>query len=318
MTTSAPCAWQATPNDPSACGCRPKPGRPRAARPPAAGSASPTRQAGFTLVELLTVVAIISLLIGLLLPTLSATKEAARSATCLSNVRQLATATNAYANSHDMMTPAGSYNNASGISPKAQKAPPRTRITGGSFAGMTVWDSIGSLLEPYLDADRKEVYRCPSAFRTSDNSYEIAGDDPYSGTDPDDVFKPNYFYMSTALWINLAPNTSWYPQVWATRNIANVRLGTLPVGESQAVAWVDESTSHHTGSTDIYGRNAAGERAKDVSNFGYLDGHAESRTFDTLRGYLEQLPPPIRQRQFNIDFRGTAAWQVAEDLPEFK
>lgn len=52
---------------------------------------------GFTLVELLVVVAVIALLVGVLLPALAGARDAGRAVACQSNIRQLALAQAAYA-----------------------------------------------------------------------------------------------------------------------------------------------------------------------------------------------------------------------------
>ena len=55
------------------------------------------RRDGMTLVEVLTATAVVALLIGLLVPGLSSAREAARSAVCASNLRQMSLAATAYA-----------------------------------------------------------------------------------------------------------------------------------------------------------------------------------------------------------------------------
>lgn len=56
------------------------------------------RRRGFTLVELLVVVAVVALLISLLLPSLALARHAARSTMCAANIRSLCIAQLAYAN----------------------------------------------------------------------------------------------------------------------------------------------------------------------------------------------------------------------------
>jgi prepilin-type N-terminal cleavage/methylation domain-containing protein/prepilin-type processing-associated H-X9-DG protein len=65
---------------------------------------------GFTLIELLTVITIIGLLAGLLLPALNSARERGRRVACLSNMRQIGVAIAAYSSDYQNHTPTADNN----------------------------------------------------------------------------------------------------------------------------------------------------------------------------------------------------------------
>jgi prepilin-type N-terminal cleavage/methylation domain-containing protein len=90
---------------------------------------------GFTLVEMLVVIVIISILASLLLPAIASAQRAAKVAVCASNLRQLYHMGHVYATSHKGQWP--------------------------SEPGEALWLKFQKMEPPLIEADLKEIYFCP-------------------------------------------------------------------------------------------------------------------------------------------------------------
>ncbi|MCS7187723.1 MAG: prepilin-type N-terminal cleavage/methylation domain-containing protein, partial [Armatimonadota bacterium] len=105
------------------------------------------RWLGFTLIELLVVIAIIAILAAILFPVFSRAREKARQTSCLSNLRQAATAANQYVQDYDEAFPMSVY-----LALNASMQP----------CALTMLAAI----EPYVK--NKQIYQCPSEPRAMD------------------------------------------------------------------------------------------------------------------------------------------------------
>lgn len=129
----------------------------------------------FTLVELLTVIAIIGVLAAILIPVIGKVRSSARDAVCLSNLRQIGTAITLYTSEHPYFPPGATKSGALG------------------YEGITgYWTTV---LAPYFStsgtSSARAWYDCPSkAFKTATpaNSYScnrnLMPDNQYSGPNP--------------------------------------------------------------------------------------------------------------------------------------
>ena len=132
-----------------------------------------TARRGFTLIELLVVIAIIAILAALLFPVFAQAREAARSTSCSSNIRQLALGVQLYTQDFD------------------EALPMVTNYAAATNARDRVW--MGAV-EPYLK--NTGIFLCPSATNAryggtwADRGWLPIGYNATTGYDPAGVEAP--------------------------------------------------------------------------------------------------------------------------------
>jgi prepilin-type N-terminal cleavage/methylation domain-containing protein len=116
---------------------------------------------GFTLIELLVVIAIIAILAAILFPVFARAREAARKATCLSNLKQIALAAIMYAQDYDEVLPACS---ARGWRESSHPVDPANLYTTswGATGSVDFWQ-LADLLGPYVKS--LDLFNCPTIIR---------------------------------------------------------------------------------------------------------------------------------------------------------
>lgn len=223
------------------------------------------RRRGFTLVELLVVVAIIAVLFGLLLPAVQKVREAANRVRCTNNLKQIALASHTYESAHGCFPPG--YLGPKNLNIHA----PMPGSDGGTHVGVLVFllpfVEQSSAPAAVLDVNSEKrwwaeprqeffsrpipTFRCPSDPSDTLGSIvwvgtfgDAGGATNWSGIATDRVWgRSNYAGVAGTLGHNAAPVNSYVPGVDLRRfagiygNRTKTRVGDIIDGTSNTLAF---------------------------------------------------------------------------------
>jgi prepilin-type N-terminal cleavage/methylation domain-containing protein len=254
------------------------------------------RRHGFTLVELLVVIAIIGVLVGLLLPAIQAARESARRSECQNNLRQVGLAIQSYESAKKVLPVFGELPRTTTFQPFSAQARLLPYLEQDNIARQFDLDvAVPFTAHPELAKTRIPTYMCPDEendrerqtptltyyplnYCLNEGTWFIY--DPVSDTAGDGAFAPNRAFrtaeISDGLSNTLAASEckAYQPNLWDTSKPST--LGVAPpatVADATAffggtfdfnghTEWV-EGDVHETGFTTTFTPN---------TNVAYSDG----------------------------------------------
>lgn len=209
---------------------------------------------GFTLVELLVVIGIIAVLIGMLLPTLNKAQAAGKSVSCMSNLRQLATAMVQYTAANKGRLPGLTIDAVNAADPTKKDTLYWLASKDGSTGNL---DPKGGYLYPYLKTI--QVNECPAT--------------PDLLPDPDPLFAnlPPYSYtLFTPTGATLSTQ----------KRITNLKIPAETVMFCDGAQFVGTvyGRSYSMSKPSITGHlpRFQGRHSRDIGNVAWYDGHVTS------------------------------------------
>ncbi len=250
----------------------------RPLRPEPAGRGA--RPGAFTLVELLVVIGIISILIAMLLPALNKAREAAKTVSCLSNMRQIMQGLTMYAQDNQGYIPWCYYD---GI--------------------YTIWSGrVGGGEGRYVKDAR--VFMCPDRVDMGRNS-SLVKSLQYLET------YPNGEHSSTWAYMSYAANRGGAMPASTDKGYHRIKLGQPGVPASELMVFTEGySTSYIAdGTHDYWGWYWINPGSfvlwthGNVANCAFLDGHCASLQADVL-GW------DVKKKAWDTTKTGNVTWKA--------
>lgn len=203
------------------------------------------RVGGFTLVELLVVIAVIALLIGIMMPSMGKARNAARTVACLSQLRTLGQFTAMYSDANkDLM-------------PRSQHSAFPNRVAPWGYAFFE--------------------YVTGSAYRDSDAGWLAVLNGPYRC--PHDRRRERWSYGYNVYYELTTEET--LGRTWTRNSLVPAPTASVVFGELLPTAGADHAMAHfwtqYSAPPEIDPR-----RHGDGTGVVYLDGHAASRPFSDI------------------------------------
>jgi prepilin-type N-terminal cleavage/methylation domain-containing protein/prepilin-type processing-associated H-X9-DG protein len=246
----------------------------------------PSRR-GFTLIELLVVIAIIAILAAILFPVFAKAREAARKASCVSNLKQLGTATMMYNQDYDELFP---------------------KLEDGSSARMT----IANLLDPYIKTSRRNVNSAGGNLWPEDSVWRCPSGSTYNSGNINSYYTVSYnFLYLTDLDASAAFVPNWStPQGWGIWGWTQSGRSLAAVGApAETILMADAGHSDGprgrratwSGMMTPLARQANGPqdwltvmepRHNETANVVWVDGHVKAMKFEAVYGRWDTSSSP--------------------------